>query len=110
MLLQVVALEQIFMDWLDSSQAPTFQITTLNTVDVQGISQFPAGTSLNLASSTFSWSQVAIVPAIILLQGHVLRSQTLLQMIIMIHSCFAVSLYLTQCTQWGIPLESYSRL
>ena len=110
MLLQVVSLEQIFMGWLDSLQAPIFQITTLNTVDVQGISQFPAGTSLNLASSTFSWSQVAIVPAIEMLQGHVLRSQTLLQIIIMIHSCFVVSLFLIQCTQWGIPFKSYSRL
>ena len=45
-----------------------------------------------------------------MLQGHVLQSQTLLQITMIIYSCFAVSLFLFQCTRWGIPFKSYLRL
>ena len=63
-----------------------------------------------LLSTSFSLNQVTTVTAIILVQWHVLQSQTLLQITMMIHSCFAVSLFLFQCTRWGIPFKSYSRL
>ena len=55
------------MDLVDSFQLQIFQVTSLSTVDVPGISQFPAGTSLNLASSIFDWSQISSVPAIMML-------------------------------------------
>ena len=51
------------MDLVDSFQLQIFQVTTLNTVDVPGILQFPAGTSLNLAFYIFDWSQISTVPA-----------------------------------------------
>ena len=112
LLLQLVPLANTWMDLVDSFQLQIFQVTSLSTADVPGISQFPAGTSLNLLSCTFGWSHTKTFPAILLVfQGHVLRSQTLLQIIIIIiHSCFAVSLFLIQCIRWGIPFKSYSRL
>ena len=55
------------MDLVDSFQLQIFQVTSLSTADVPGISQFPAGTSLNLASSIFDWSQISSVPAIMML-------------------------------------------
>ena len=82
-----------------SFQLQTFRVTTLNTADVPGISQFLAGTSLNLASSIFDWSQISTVPAIMMLQEPVLQPQMLLQMMGISRSCCAVSLFLLQCTQ-----------
>ena len=97
-LLQLVPPANILMDLVDSFQLQIFQVTTLNTANVSGISQFPAGTSLNLASSTFDWSHISTLPAM-MLQRPVLQSQMLLQITIIIHSCFAVSLFLLQCTR-----------
>ena len=84
---------------MDSFQVQIFQVTTLNTANVPGISQFPVGTSLNLASSTFDWSPIATFPAITMLQEPVLQSQMLLQMMGISRSCYAVSLFLLQCTR-----------
>ena len=98
-LLQPVPLANILMDLVDSFQLQIFQVTTLNTANVSGISQFPAGTSLNLASSVFDWSQISTVPAIIMLQEPVLQSQMLLQMIGISRSCCAVRVFLLQCTR-----------
>ena len=84
---------------VDSFQLQIFQVTTHNTADVPGIYQFPAGTSLNLASSIFDWSQISTVPAIMMLQEPVLQSQMLLQMIGISRSFCAVSLFLIQCTR-----------
>ena len=78
---------------------PNFQVTSLSTADVPGISQFPAGTSLNLSSSIFDWCHTSTVPAIIILQEPVLQSQTLLQVMGISRSCCAVSLFLLQCTR-----------
>ena len=97
-LLQLVPSANILMDLVDSFQLQIFQVTTLNTANVPGISQFPAGTSLNLASSTFNWSHIITLPAMVL-QRPVLQSQMLLQITIIFHSCFAVSLFLLQCTR-----------
>ena len=83
---------------VDSFQLQIFQVSTLNTADVLGTSQFLAGTSLSLASSIFDWSQISTVPAIMMLQEPVLQSQVLLQMGIS-RSCCAVSLFLIQCTR-----------
>ena len=109
-LLQLVPLANILMDLADAFQLQIFQVTTLNTANVPGISQFPAGTSLNLLSCTFSWSQIRTVPAIMILLEPVLQSQMLLQMIGIKSSCCAVNNFQIQCTQWGIPFKSYSRL
>ena len=87
------------MDLVDSFQLQIFHVTTHNTADVPGILQFPAGTSLNLASSIFDWSQISTVPAIMMLQEPVLQSQMLLQMMGISRSCCAVSLFLLQCTR-----------
>ena len=97
-LLQLVPPANILMDLVDSFQLQIFQVTTLNTANVSGISQFPAGTSLNLASSTFDWSHISTFPAI-MLQRPVLQSQMLLQMMGISRSCCAVSLFLLQCTR-----------
>ena len=97
-LLQLVPLANILMDLVDSFQLQISQVTTLNTANVPGISQFPAGTSLNLASSTFDWSHISTFPAI-MLQRPVLQSQMLLQMMGISRSCCAVSLFLIQCTR-----------
>ena len=97
-LLQLVPLANILMDLVDSFQLQISQVTTLNTANVPGISQFPAGTSLNLASSTFDWSHISTFPAI-MLQRLVLQSQMLLQMMGISRSCCAVSLFLIQCTR-----------
>ena len=94
---------------VDSFELQIFRVTTLNTADVPGISQFLAGTSLNLASSIFDWSPISTFPAI-MLQRPVLQSQMLLQMMGINRSCCAVSLFLIQCTRKGIPFKSYSRL
>ena len=96
--LQLVPLANILMDLVDSFQLQIFQVTTLNTANVPGISQFPAGTSLNLASSTFDWSHISTFPAIII-QRPVLQSQMLLQMMGISRSCCAVSVFLLQCTR-----------
>ena len=98
LLLQLVPLANILMDLVDSFQLQIFQVTTFNTANVPGISQFPAGTSLNLASSAFDWSHISIFPAI-KLQRPVLQSQMLLQMMGISRSCCAVSLFFIQCTQ-----------
>ena len=98
LLLQLVPLANILMDLVVSFQLQIFQVTTLNTANVPGISQFPAGTSLNLASSTFDWSHISIFPAI-KLQRPVLQSQMLLQMMGISRSCCAVSLFSIQCTR-----------
>ena len=98
LLLQLVHSANILMDLVDSFQLQIFQVTTLNTANVPGISQFPAGTSLNLASSTFDWSHISIFPAI-MLQRPVLQSQMLLQMMGISRSCCAVSLFSFQCTR-----------
>ena len=98
-LLQLVPPASILMDLVDSFQLQIFQVTSLSTADVPGISQFPAGTSLNLASSIFDWSQISTVPAIMMLQEPVLQSQMLLQMMGISRSCCAVSLFLIQCTR-----------
>ena len=84
---------------VDSFQLQIFQVSTLNTADVLGTSQFLAGTSLSLASSIFDWSQISTVPAIMMLQEPVLQSQMLLQMMGISRSCCAVSLFLIQCTR-----------
>ena len=84
---------------VDSFQLQNSRVTTLNTADVPGISQFPAGTSLNLASSIFDWSPISTFPAIMMLQEPVLQSQMLLQMMGISRSCCAVSLFLLQCTR-----------
>ena len=97
-LLQLVPLANILMDLVDSFQLQISQVTTLNTANVRGISQFPAGTSLNLASSTFDWSHISTFPAI-MLQRPVLQSQMLLQMMGISRSCCVVSLFLIQCTR-----------
>ena len=97
-LLQLVPPANILMDLVDYFQLQIFQVTTLNTANVPGISQFPAGTSLNLASSTFDWSHISTFPAI-MLQRLVLQSQMLLQMMGISRSCCAVSLFLIQCTR-----------
>ena len=97
-LLQLVPLVNILMDLVDSFQLQIFQVTTLNTANVPGISQFPAGTSLNLAFFTFDWSHIIPFPAI-QVQTPVLQSQMLLQMMGMSRSCFAVSLFFIQCTR-----------
>ena len=94
---------------VDSFQVQIFQVTTLNTANVPGISQFPAGTSLNLGSFTFDWSHISPFPAI-MLQRPVLQSQMLLRMMGISRSCCAVSLFSIQCTRWGVPFKSYSRL
>ena len=86
------------MDLVDSFQLQIFHVTSLSTADVPGISQFPAGTSLNLASSIFDWSPISTFPAI-MLQRPVLQSQMLLQMMGINRSCSAVSLFLIQCTR-----------
>ena len=96
-LLQLVPLANILLDLVDSFQVQIFQVTTLNTANVPGISQFPTGTSLNLASSTFDWRRISTFPAI-MLQRPALQSQMLLQMMGISRSCFAVSLFLLQCT------------
>ena len=83
---------------VDSFQLQIFQVTTHNTADVPGILQFPAGTSLNLASSIFDWSQISTFAAI-MLQRPALQSQMLLQMMGINRSCCAVSLFLIQCTR-----------
>ena len=98
------------MDLVDSFQLQIFQVTILNTADVSGISQFPAGTSLNSVSSTFDWSQISTVPALSMLEEPVLQSQMLLQMMGINRSCCAVRNFLIQCTQWGIQYKLYSRL
>ena len=67
LLLQLVPLANIFMALVDSFQLRIFQVTILNTAHVHGISQFPAGTSLNSASSTFDWSHISTFPVIIML-------------------------------------------
>ena len=87
------------MDLVDPFQLQIFQVTSLSTADVPGISQFPAGTSLNSASSTFDWSQISTVPAIMMLQEPVLQSQMLLQMMGINRSCCAVNLFLILCTR-----------
>ena len=99
LLLQLVPPANILMDLVDSFQLQIFQVASLSTVDVPGILQFPAGTSLNLASSTFDWSQISTVPAIMMLQEPVLQSQMLLQMMGISRSCCAVSLFRFQCTR-----------
>ena len=106
LLLQLVRLANILMNLVDSFQLQIFRETTLNTANVPGISQFPSGTSLNLASSTFDWSHIGIFPAIM----PVLQSQMLPQMMGISRSCCAVSLFSIQCTRWGVPFKSYSRL
>ena len=83
---------------VDSFQLQIFQVTTHNTADVPGILQFPAGTSLSLASSIFDWSQISTFAAI-MLQRPALQSQMLLQMMGINRSCCAVSLFLIQCTR-----------
>ena len=98
LLLQLVPLANILTDLVDSFQLQIFLVTTLNTANVPGISQFPAGTSLNLASSTFDWSHISTFPAI-MLQRPVLQSQMLLQMMGISRSCCAVSLFSIQCTR-----------
>ena len=98
------------MDLVDSFQLQIFQVTSLSTADVPGLSQFPAGTSLNLASSIFDWSQISTVPAIMMLQEPVLQSQMLLQMTGINRSCCAVRNFLIQCTQRGIQYKFYSLL
>ena len=98
LLLQLVPSANILMDLVDSFQLQIFQVTTLNTANVPGISQFPAGTSLNLASSTFDWSHISTLPAM-MLQRPVLQSQMLLQMMGISRSCCVVSLFLIQCTR-----------
>ena len=110
LLLQLVPPANILMDLVDSFQLQISHVTSLSTADVPGISQFPSGTSLNSASSTLNLSQISTVPAIIMLQEPVLPSQMLLQMMGINRSCCAVSLFLIQCTRWGIPFKSYSRL
>ena len=84
---------------LDSFQLQNFRVTTPNTADVPGISQFLAGTSLNLASFIFDWSPISTFPAIMMLQEPVLQSQMLLQMMGISRSCCVVSLFLIQCTR-----------
>ena len=79
-MLQLVPLANTLMDLVDSFQLQIFQVTSLSTAHVSGISQFPAGTSLNSASSSFDWSHVSTVPAIIMFLEPVLQSQMLLQM------------------------------
>ena len=96
--LQLVPLSNILLDLVDSFQLQVFQITSLNTANVPGISQFPADTSLNSASSTFDWSHISTFPAIII-QRPVLQSQMLFQMMGISRSCCAVSLFLIQCTR-----------
>ena len=96
--LQLVPQANILMDLVNSFQLQIFQVTTLNTANVPGISQFPAGTSLNLASSTFDWSHISTFPAI-MVQMPVLQSQRLLQMMGISRSCCAVRLFLIQCTR-----------
>ena len=98
-LLQLVPPASILMDLVDSFQLQIFQVTTLSTADVPGISQFPAGTSLNLSSYIFDWSQISTVPAIMVLLEPVLQSQMLLQMMGISLSCCAASLFLLQCTR-----------
>ena len=95
---------------VDSFQVQIFQITSLSTADVSGISQFPAGTSLNSASSTFDWGYIKAVAVTGLLQEPMLQSQMLLQMMGISPSCCAVSDFLVQCTQWEIQYKLYSRL
>ena len=58
---------------VDSFQVQIFQITSLSTADVSGISQFPAGTSLNSASSTLNWNHISTVPVIMMLQEPVFQ-------------------------------------
>ena len=84
---------------VDSLQVQIFQITSLGTADVSGISQFPAGTSLNSASSTFDWGYIMAVGVTGLLQEPMLQSQMLLQMMGISRSRCAVSLFLLQCTR-----------
>ena len=83
---------------VDSFQLQIFQVSTLNTADVPAISQFLAGTSLNLTPSIFDWSHIGPFPAM-MLQEPVLQSQMLLQMMGISRSCCAVSLFLIQCTR-----------
>ena len=99
------------MDLVDSFQLQIFHVTSLSTADVPGISQFPAGTSLNSAFSTFDYSHISTdIPAILMFLEPVLQSQMLLQVMGISRLCCAVRNFLIQCTQWGIPFESYSRL
>ena len=95
---------------VDSFQVQIFQITSLSTADVSGISQFPAATSLNSVSSTFDWRQIMTVAVTGFLQEPMLQSQMLLQMIGISRSCCAVSDFLIQCTYWEIQYKLYSRL
>ena len=96
--LQLVPPANILMDLVDSFHLQIFQVTTLNTANVPGISQFPSGISLNLTSSTFDWSHISPFPAI-MVQRPVLQWQMLLQMMGISRSCCAVSLFFIQCTQ-----------
>ena len=96
--LQLVPLANILMDLVDSFPLRIFQVTSLNTANVPGISQFPAGTSLNLASSTFDWSHISTFPAI-MVHRPVLQSQMLFQMMGISRSCCAVSRFFIQCTR-----------
>ena len=98
LLLQPVPLANILMDLVDSFQLQIFQVTTLNTANVHGISQFPVGTSLNLASFTLDWSHISTFPAT-MVQTPVLQSQMLLLMMGISRSCCAVSLFSIQCTR-----------
>ena len=98
------------MDLADSFQLQIFQVTSLSTAHVSGISQFPGGTLLNSASSIFDWSHISTFPAIVMLQEPVLQLQMLLQMMGINRSCCAVRNFLIQCTQWGIQYKLYSRL
>ena len=110
LLLQLVPLANTLMNLVGSFQLQIFQVTILNTTDVSGISQFPAGTSLNSTSSTFDWRQISTFPVIIMLEEPVLQSQMLLQMMGINRSCCAVRNFLLQCTQWGIQYKLYSLL
>ena len=96
--LQLVPQANILMDLVNSFQLQIFQVTTLNTANVPGISQFPAGTSLNLDSPTFDWNHISTFPAM-LFQRPALQSQMLLQMMGISPSCCAVSLFFLQCTR-----------
>ena len=70
----------------------------------------PRGYIIKLSFLYFQMEPYQSVPAIIMLQEPELQSQMLLQMMGIDRSCCAVNNFQIQCTQWGIPFKSYSRL
>ena len=97
-----VYLKNLYRNQVGSFPVQIFPTTSLNTVDVPGISQFPVGTSSKSLSITLRWAAGRVET--------VLPSQMLLLMITCSHSNCMVGLFLIQCTLWGIQFKGYLHL